>query len=304
MQKTRFLRIIALLIILSFCFAAFAVNTAKIDVVRSKETLADPDTAVIEAFLTDAFSEFLATKDFSDIATIRMVIVSKSASELESGQFQYGPRYLTAAQKQITESFTKISKMPDGERKRLLTINLLILINDLGSIEASKEAFDYLQSPDSATRYWAVSCLTNPNILKQLNLTEPAANSRAAEEFGQKLLAAAKTEESGNIVVLLAQFAGELKQPVGNDIFKEIAQKRINLYLNWKVKDEMTETWVLTALSDRPQIDPQNKAALMKDFATLYSLVIQRYILGQEVLPTNNIRNLVSVTIRLNIYLP
>ena len=110
MRKTYFSAIF--LIIFSFCFSVFAVNTARIDVVRSKETLADSDTEVIEDFLAEAFNEILAKTDFSDIASLRTAIVSKSSSELESGQIQYGPRFFTAAQKQISETFKKSPRCP------------------------------------------------------------------------------------------------------------------------------------------------------------------------------------------------
>lgn len=282
----------------------FAANTSRIDTVRNKETLADSDTEVIEEFLADAFEEFLAKTDFSDIASLRSEITSRSTSEFESGQFQYGPRFFSAIQKQITQTFNKISQMPDGQRKQLLAMNLLILINDLGNIEISKAAFDYLQDPNVMIRYWAVSCLTNNNILRQLNTTESAENARLAEEFAQKLLNATRAEQSGDVLILISQFASGLKkQPAANEILKEITQKRAELYLNWQVKNEMVENWILKALSDRPQTDPESTSAMAKNFATLYSLVIQRYILGQDALPAANIRNLVSVIIQGEKYL-
>ena len=295
MRKTYSLATVILLTIFSFCFSVFAVSTARIDIVRSNETLADSDTGVIEEFLAEAFEEFLTKTDFSDIASLRTAIVSKSSSEREAGQFQYGPRFFTAAQKQASGTLNKISQMPDDQRKQLLTMNLLILINDLGNIEISKVALDYLQNPNVMIRYWAVSCLTNGNILRQLNMTESAENSRLAEQFAQKLLTVAQAEQSGDILILLGQFASGLKQPAANEILKEIAQKRINLYLNWQVKDEMVESWILKALSDRPQIDSESAPAMARDFATLYSLVIQRYVIGQETLSQTNVRNLVSV---------
>jgi len=295
MRKTYSLATVILLTIFSFCFSVFAVSTARIDIVRSKETLADSDTGVIEEFLAEAFEEFLTKTDFSDIASLRTAIVSRSSSEREAGQFQYGPRFSTAAQKQASGTLNKISQMPDDERKQLLTMNLLILINDLGNIEISKAALDYLQNPNVMIRYWAVSCLTNGNILRQLNMTESAENSQLAEQFAQKLLTVAQAEQSGDILILLGQFASGLKQPAANEILKEITQKRINLYLNWQVKDEMVESWILKALSDRPQIDSESAPAMARDFATLYSLVIQRYVIGQETLSQTNVRNLVSV---------
>jgi flagellin-specific chaperone FliS len=278
-----------------FCFSVFAVNTAQIDVVRSKEILADSDTEVIEDFLAEVFSEFFAKTDFSDIASLRTAIVSRSSSELDSGQFQYGSRFFTAAQKEISNTFKKISDLPESDHKTLLATNLLIIINDLGNIELSKAAFDYLQNSDVMIRYWAVSCLTNNNILHQLDTTGSSENSQFAEQFAQKLQTVAQSEQSGDILILLGQFASGLKQPAANEILKEIAQKRINLYLSWQVENETVDSWILKALSDKAQIDPENASIMAKNFATLYSLVIQRYIIGQEVLSPGNIRNLVSV---------
>ena len=154
--------------------------------------------------------------------------------------------------------------MPDSHRKDLLTMNLLILVNDLGNIEISKKALDYLQNPNIMIRYWAVSCLTNNNILRQLNSTDSAENSRLAEQFSQKLQTVAQTEQSGDILILLAQFASAVKQPAANEIFNQIAQKRINLYLNWQVEDEMIESWILKALSDRAKIDTENASIMAK----------------------------------------
>jgi hypothetical protein len=140
-------------------------------------------------------------------------------------------------------------------------------------------------------------------MVNKLNMTEPAENSRLAEEIAQKLLEAAKTEQSGDIQILLAQFAGGLKRPAANEILNEITQKRIDLYLNWQVKDEMTESWILKALSDRVQTDRESTSVMARNFATLYSLVIQRYLLGQNTLSAANIRNLVSTIVQSEKYL-
>ena len=282
-------------VVSSFYSSVFAVNTARIDIVRSKETLADSDTKIIEDFLAEAFGEFLAKTDFSDIASLRTVIVSKSSSELDSGQFQYVPRFFTAAQKEISNSFKKINDPPQSNRKVLLTTNLLIIINDLGNVELSKAALDYLQSPEIMIRYWAVSCLTNTNILSQLNMTGSSENTLLGQQFAQKLQTVAQNEQSGDILILLAQFASELKQPAANELLNQIAQKRIDLYLAWQVENEMVDSRILEALSDRARVDTENTSIMAKNFATLYSLIIQRYVIGQEILPPDNIQNLVSV---------
>jgi hypothetical protein len=278
-----------------FSFDAAAVSTAHIDVVRAKEMLADTDTAIIEEFLSAAFDEFFTKTDFSDVAVLRSTIINRSESELESGQIQYGPRFLTAAQKQIAQTLEKNSKLPDSPRKQLLTMNLLILINDLANLEISKIALDYTQTPDVMVRYWAVNCLANNNILRQLNTAGSEETTRLAGQFVQNLQTAVKSESSGDILILAAQFAAGLKYPAANDLLTQIAQKRADLYLNWQVNDEMIECSILKSLSDRVQIDPDNAKITAKEFAILYSLVVQRYVLGIDTLPAANISNLVSV---------
>lgn len=282
-------------IIFSFLTKTYAVSTIQIDVVRAKETLADTDTAIIEKFLSAALDEFYAKTDFSNIASLRSTIISKSASELESGQIQYGPRFLTAAQKQIAQTLEKISKLPDSTRKQLLTMNLLILINDMGNLEISKIALDYTQTSEVMVRYWAVNCLANSNILRQLNTAGSTETTKLASQFVQNLQTAVKSESSGDILILAAQLAAGLNSPAANDLLIQIAQKRTDLYLNWQVSDEIVECSILKSLSDRIQIDPDNAKITAKEFAILYSLVIQRYVLGADTLPAANISDLVSV---------
>ncbi|HBG78677.1 MAG TPA: hypothetical protein DDW84_07545 [Phycisphaerales bacterium] len=291
MKTIHFLMFFA--IIFSFLAKTCAVSTARIDVVRAKETLAEADTAIIEEFLTSAFEEFYAKTDFSDIASVRSTIISRSESNLESGQIQYGPRFLTAVQSQIAGTLEKAGKLPDSPRKQLLTMNLLILINDLGNLEISKIALNYTQTPEVTVRYWAVNCLTNGGIVRQLN----TAGSNEAEQFVQNLQTVVKNETSGDILILAAQFAAAVKSPAANELLVEIAQKRAASYLNWQVSDEMVECTILKSLSDRTQIDPDNAKITAKEFAILYSLVVQRYALSSGVLPAENINNLVSVIV-------
>jgi len=267
------------------------------------QDISHSDTKIIEDFLAEAFGEFLAKTDFSDIASIRTEIVSRSASELESGQFQYGPRFFTAIQKEISNVFKKINALPESNRKTFLTTILLIIISDLGNIELSKTALDYLQNSEVMIRYWAVSCLTNSNILKQLNMTGSDENTLLAQQFAQKLQSVAQSEQSGDILILLAQFACELKQPEANEILNQIAQKRIDLYLTWQVENEMVDGWILKALADKTQEKTKNTTMTAKNFATLYSLIIQRYAIGEEVLSPENTENLVSVIVQSEKYI-
>jgi hypothetical protein len=281
------------LVLLMVLCPVFAVNTAKIDVVRGKETVADSDTAVIQQFLADAFSELYEKTDFSDVAALRNTIVSRSTSSLESGQIQYGPRFFTIAQKEFSDTLKQVNALPDGQRKTLLTINLLILASDLGNLEISKSVFDYLQNPNVVIRYWAANCFSSTAVLNQLNF-DSAENRRLADDIAKRFAADVKTEQSGDVLAVIAQFAAGLKQPAANDILTAITQKRIELYMSWKVNDEMTDGSILKALIDRITTEPDSSKVMAKNFAILYSAIIQRYVLGDQLSDTNK-SSLISV---------
>lgn len=281
------------LVLLIVLCPVLAVSTSKIDTVRGKETVTDSDTAVIQQFLSDAFSEFYEKTDFSDVAALRNTIVSKSTSSLESGQIQYGPRFFTIAQKEFSDTLKNVNGLPDNKRKTMLTINLLILANDLGNLEISKSALDYLQSSNVIMRYWATNSLSNTAILSQLNY-DSAENRQLADDIVKRFSTNIKTEQSGDILAIIAQFASGLKRPAANDLLTEIAQKRIDLYMGWKVNDEMTDTLILKALIDRTTTDADSSKVMAKNFAILYSVIIQRYAMGEQLSETSK-SSLVSV---------
>ena len=281
------------LVLLIVLCPVLAVNTAKIDAVRNKETVTDSDMAVIQQFLTDAFSELYEKTDFSDVAALRNTIVSKNSSSLESGQIQYGPRFFTIAQKEFSDTLKNVKGLPDGQRKTLLTINLLVLANDLGNLEIAKSALDYLQNSNIIIRYWATNCLSNASILSQLNY-DSAENRQLGDDIVKRYSANIKTEQSGYILAIIAQFASGLKRPAAKDLLTEIAQKRIDLYMGWKVNDEMTDASILKALIDRTTTDADSSKVMAKNFSILYSAIIQRYAMGDQLSDTSK-SSLVSV---------
>ncbi|HBG28171.1 MAG: hypothetical protein A2Y10_19525 [Planctomycetes bacterium GWF2_41_51] len=269
--------------------STWAVSAAKIDAVRNKETIADTDSAVIEEFLSEVFTELFAKSDFSDAAALRTSIISKSTSANQSGQILYGPKYISAAEGELSKALKKVNALADGNRKTILTTNLLLIINDLANYETSKLALDYLGNPNVMIRYWAVNSVTNPNVVKQLNEN----SEDARNNFAQKLLKTAQAEQSSDILIILAQSA-DIKAPAVNEILTTIAQKRVDLYLSWNVSDEITDEAVLKALADRSKANTESTKTMGKYFATLYSLMIQRYVLGEQTLNEAGKTSLIS----------
>lgn len=278
----------------------FAISTTQIDALRNKEAIADADTAIIEEFLKEAFSELLGRTDFSDAAVLRNLIISKSSSLNATGKILYDQKYLMLFQNELAAAFKEANGLKDGKAKTLLTANLLMLAYDIGNFDAAKSALSYLQNSNTMLRYWAARNFANSAVIAQLNQDRQADR----QETAAKILSAVQAEKSGDILASYAQFAAGIKDPAGNNILSAVAKKRIEQYLDWTVSDEMSEDAILKALTDRTKTDTESTKEMAKNFATLYSLVVQRYIQGQQTISDTSKTYLASVIVQGDKYIP
>jgi hypothetical protein len=290
-NKKALLAVLAAIIVSS---PIFAISTTQIDAVRNKESIADADSAIMEEFLKEAFSELLSKTDFSDAAVLRNLIISKSSSLNATGKILYDQKYLMLFQNELVAAFKEASGLKDSRVKTLLTANLLMLAYDIGNFDAAKSALAYLQNSNTMLRYWAARNFANPAVIAQLNQGQQADR----QETAAKILSAVQAEKSGDILASYAQFAAGIKDPAGNSILAAIAKKRIEQYLNWTVSDEMSEDAILKALTDRTKTDAESTKEMAKNFATLYSLVVQRYIQGQQTISDTSKTYLASVIVQ------
>ena len=274
----------------------FAVDTSAIDGVRRKTILNEQDQLTINGFIGQAVSELLNTKDFSRIASARVVLTSRSKSQQESAQVQYSPYFFSSAGKHIKAALQEISQMPRTRQTAIVTLNFMILINDMANIELSKLAMNRVQDTDVTVRYWAVHALTNTKIVKQLNSAETSQAS-PAEEYVDVLKKVVKNETCPDIISLIARFAASIKTPSATELLEQIADSRIAEYAGGTVDNELLDTTVLKALCDRIQTDKSASAALGRRFAQLYSYAVQRYILTGDSLGSERKQSLVSVIV-------
>ena len=274
----------------------FAVDTSAVDDVRRKTILNEQDQLTIDTFVSQAVSELRNTENFSEIASARVVVTSRSKSQQESAQIQYGPYFFSSAGKHIKAALAELAQMPQSRRTEMVTLNFMILIDDLANIELSKLALDKTQDTDVTIRYWAVHALTNTKITEQLNSAETDQVS-AAEEYVGVLKKTAKNETCPDIIDLIAQFAANVKIPSAAELLEQIADARIAKYADWTVDGELLDATVLKALCDKIQTDNSASAALGRRFAQLYSYVIQRYILAGDSLGQEQKQVLVSVIV-------
>lgn len=280
-----------------------AVSTREIDEVRSKGVLDNQDLEIIDKFLAEAVQELVRTRDFTTIAKVRTVILSR-----KSTQGQYARQFSESAYKHVQDGFNQAQTLKPEERKTNVIINLLILIDGLEDLRLSDLAIGMLQDKNTIVRYWAVQCLTNPAIIEQLNATT-SSGSESALKIAEQLKQLVETS-SPEIIGLIARFAANVKIPQGEELLLQIADMRIKRYADWTVKYELYDVAILKLLEskiplpsdapDAPATSP-DKPTVARRFAQLYSYAIQRYIKGREknILNDTQRRHLATVLVEI-----
>jgi hypothetical protein len=285
--------------------ALMAAGTIDIDRVRDKVVLNNRDKEVIDDFLADSIGDILKTKDFTSIAKLRTVILSRQKSNQES-QNQYSNQFSESAYKHISEGFQQALILRPEERQTRVIINLLILINGLQDLRLMDLALDKIKDENMAVRYWAVQSVTNNGILNQLN-SDNQSNQKLTQRITEQLRGIIDSS-SPEILALIARFAFNLDAPQGDDLLLQIADLRIKRYADWTVKYEKLENVILKLLESKmtsstsaaPGSEPAglSKADFARRFAQLYSYVFQRYIKGKTL---NDIQKQYLVTVLIEI---
>ncbi len=270
-----------------------AVDTRAIDAVRSKTVLENSDLFVIDNFLSEAVREIVRTKDFASIAKLRADIISK-----RSPQPQYAQQFSESAQKCISLGLQEALKLPE-ERRTKVTVNLLILIDGLEDLQLADIAIAKLKDKNTIIRYWAVHCLTNGSIVKQLN-AGGTVNARIARLFIERFKEIVDSS-SPEIIGLIAKFAGDINVPQGEDLLVQIADMRIKKYAGWTVDYELLDGVILKLLDSKiasgSGSGSSGQSAVAVRFAQLYSFAIQRYVKGRGLLSDTQKRQLASVLV-------
>ena len=301
--KWAFLTILAAFSVLAINSNAVAVNTRDIDNVLKKGVIDDQDKKIIDDFLSQAVVELIKTKDFTSIAQLRTVILSRRSS-----QSQFAQQFSESAYKHIQAGFEQAQTLKLEERKTNVIISLLILIDGMEDLRLSDLAMAILKDRNMVIRYWAVHCLTNPAITQQLN-SAATSNPQLATTIAEQLKEVVGTSKP-EIIVHIARFAANVNIPEGEELLLQVADERIKRYADWTVKHEFYDIIILKLLETKiplPSQDPAapapttslSKPAIAQRFAQLYSYVIQRHIKGKDILNETQKQHLASVLIEI-----
>jgi len=300
--KWSFFSVLIALYILGINSNAGAVDTRGIDNVIKKGTIDDLDKKVIDDFLAQGVQELVKTRDFTSIAKLRSVILSR-----KSTQNQYAQQFSESAYKNIQAGFEQAQTLRPEERKNNVIISLLILIDGMEDLRLADLAMGMLKDQNMVIRYWAVHSLTNPAVVQQLN-SGATSNSNLPSIITEQLKEIVQTSKP-EIIVHIARFAANINIPQGEELLLQVADDRIKRYADWTVTYEFYDTIILKLLDSKIPLSSQNigtaattsggKPAIARSFAQLYSYVINRYIKGSDTLNDTEKQHLASVIIEI-----
>jgi len=275
-----------------------AVNTQQIDTILTKQQLSSQDLQIIDDFLKEAVQELVRTRDFTSVAKIRTVIVSK-----KSTQAQYARQFSESALKYISLGFEQAKQLPD-DRQFKVTLNLLILTDSLVDTRLVDLAIGKLRDENEVIRYWAVRCVTNLGLIQQLNLAGPA-NAQLARRITEQLRGLIDNSNP-EILGLIAEFAARINLPEGQDLLGRIADMRTKKYADWTVEYELLDGAILKLLCSKMLTTGSNRPVpiigkatppIARRFGQLYSHVMQRYMRAQDFLSDTQKHHLASVLV-------
>lgn len=301
--KWVFFAILSAFSVLAINSSAVAVNTRDIDAVLKKSAINDQDKKIIDDFLAEAVVELVKTRDFTSIAQLRSVILSRKGTES-----QYTRQFSESAYRHILAGFEQAQTLRPEERKTNVIISLLILIDGLEDLRLADLAMGWLKDNNMVIRYWAVHSLTNPAIVQQLN-SGSTSNPQLAQNITERLKEIIQTSKP-EITVYIARFAAGINIPLGGELLLQVADDRIKRYADWTVTYEFYDIIILKLLESKIPLSSQGAGAATataslsvpetaRRFAQLYSYVIQRYIKGSNVLNDTQKQQLSSVIIEI-----
>ena len=275
--------------------ASGVVDTSEIDRVRNKGVLDSGDLQIIDKFVAEAVDELVESLDFTSIARVRTVILSRKSSETTSAAAQYAEQFSESAHKYISQAFERVKTLRSQDRRLKTKLNLLILIDGLGNLRLVDLAVKMLNDDSTVIRYWAVHSLINPGIIKQLNSPESDDSKAASEIAGE--LANAVEGVSAEALVLMAKFGAAVEIREAEDLLVKIADARISKYADWTVDYELVDAVILKSLCSKMSSETVGNVAIARRFGQLYSYAIQRYVKGRDFLDAASKQRLASVLV-------
>jgi hypothetical protein len=271
--KSALLVIISSILVVLACPVASGADTREIDRVRDKSVLGPRDFEIIEQFISEAVGELVNNKDFTSVARLRTIIVTRKDSKV-AGQSQCAEQFSKYARKYIAEAFKKSESIDSAAEQVRVRLNLMILVDELRDSRLIETALEGLADDSPAVRYWAIHALTRGGLLTGL---EPG--SEQLDRVVTRLENACETACPEELVLMI-DYAGASRNSRTDKLLLKIADMRISEHAKWKVETGHVDIRLLKQLAQKATGKTTNdEGAFGVRFSQLYSYIMQKYIM-------------------------
>lgn len=284
-------------LVFSMSFSAWSVDTTQIEEVRSKlaQSNTQPDAAalqVIDNFWRKSIDQMMLTEDTDEMVTLRQDLEKFKG---ENSLSFYASAYLKTGHTHLKVAIDTVGKWEQNAKKVNVERNLMILITRLGSVELADLVMGKLSDVDPMVRYWAVRSLTSEEIISQLK-SDVTGDEKLTAQIISALEGYLKTSSDTLPLSFAADFAAAMNTTASRKLLYVMADRRIDAYMKWTVTDESVDAGILKSIGKLiPTVsDAAEKQELLSRFGQLYSCVVQRYMLGEN-LPQSAKDQLVTV---------
>ena len=254
---------------------------------------ADAGSGDIDTFIAESLDELLEAEDISEIVRIRSEIVARKRAAASAD-------FIRSAKKYLGDAFDEVQGWESDKLKKHIQLNLLVLTAQLESADLAEFGIKMADDKNSMIRYWAVKSMANPGIASQLN-SQGGQSAGYRKNILTSLGRAVENESCPEILELIVKFAAQLSGRDATELMVKTADVRIAEYEQWTVQYELMDMVLLKSLGKKIITEQSllEKAELSRKFAQLYSYVMQRYVLGGEMLSDLSRQQLASVLVEI-----
>ncbi len=286
------------IVLLSVSIVAMAVDTSKVEQVRTQfiQSNTQPDKAaeqIIDEFWRKSLDSMMLIEDTSEIVKLRSDLVKQKGDKDLSF---YASTYIKIADTHLKSALEAIAGWENNDSKKLrVERNFMILIAELGRMELADLAMTRLKHDDKMVRYWAVRAVTSPRVVSQL-ISDITRDEKLTLQIITSLGEYIKQYDDAVVLPFIAEFAAGIKNASGNSLLLAIADKRIDAFMKWTVTDEAADAGILKTIGGLvfETASAATRQELLGRFGQLYSCVVQRYLMGTH-LPAASRDQLVTV---------
>jgi hypothetical protein len=282
------------------CSSVFGLNSTEISALRArslqnKSSLSASDSGVIDKFVRDGLDELHLEEDLWEAVNVRNAIIAQSGGVEAS---PYRSAFVDSMRKNLMPALDDVRQLPDANRRMRMELNLLIIAASLRHMDLADVGLSMSGSSNATVRYWAVQTVANSDVARQLK-SPVTGDEELTTRIVQGLEKVAVAGTYPETLRLIVEFADELGTAEARVLLVKVADLRIAGYGNWKVKYELMDGILLSAIGKQilTESNASEKEKLWRKFGQLYSYVIERYILGEKVLRVEQKQQLASVIV-------